>query len=451
MVNLIRAATGILAGSLLSANAATLSVTLDEPRVELGRGLNVEIVYTGDKQVDQANLQRWQKDFYIDRRRSSSEQLNGANLTTIETVRLYPRRKGDLTLYSLALGGAISEPIELSIEPPLRNGINGTPSWQALPQQVWQGETLSNCVEMALFDARNNMKMETPEIDAFRVAPHNAELIESATGPRAHQCWQLTALRPGFHELELPPVIQRGRGSWSFYLPTQTLEVLPLPSYLPPALPVGQPKLQATLSKDHWQLHLQLNDPEATEAYGVRSALAKVSGVDSDEVRVQLKTDSQTLMQHQTFTAPLPTWVWGWSFGSGRNISVRYFDTEMGMLKSTEISLPPVWRVPAWFTALFVSLMLLGALLLGRIALRFWRQKRTQLELKRAIRSCTTPEQLRHLLLQQASSGKTLNSWADQSGIEQAHKIATELNALCFSPNSGSSFDRVKTKLLAAF
>ena len=438
------------ASTAASTKGAKLSVELSEPKIELGKGLNVEISYTGDEEPNQANLARWQTDFYIDRRRSASEQLSDGSVKTVETVRLYPRRVGSLTLYSLALGGAISEPLDLLVEHPLRNGIDGTPVWQPLPQQIWQGETLSNCVEMPLFDSRNNMKLESPEFNAFRVASHTPQVLERvlerAPASLARQCWQLTASRPGIHELELPPVIQRGRGSWSFYLPKQTIEVLPLPSYLPPAVPVGEPRVHTSLQQEHWQLRLQLSDPEAAEAYGVRAFLAKLSGIDSDEVALSFETDSQTLMQIQQFTAPLPVWSWG--FGTGERITLRYFDTDLGMLKSTEVSLPAVWRAPIWFSALLSSVSLLIAMLLGRKAFKTWERSLARRKFKQAVGTCNTPDELRRMLLQQSDGSKTLENWADHTGIDHAQQIASQLNALCFSANAGSGFYKLQTKLL---
>lgn len=454
MVNRINLATLLLPVCLYSfsaANAAVpiyaakLSVELSEPTIELGKGLNVQIRYTGDGQVAQANLERWQTDFYIDRRRSTSEQLHDGSVETTETVRLYPRREGTLTLYSLALGGAISEPVDLIVERPVRNNIDGTPVWQTQPAQIWQGETLTNCVEMPLFDSRNNMKLEAPEFDAIRVAALNAEVIETASVSIARQCWQLTASRPGIYSLELPPVIQRGRGSWSFYLPKQTIEILPLPSYLPPAVPVGEPKVNASLEQERWQLRLQLSDPQAAEAYGVRAELAKLSSIDSDEVSVSFESDSQTLQQVQLFEATLPVWSWG--FGSGERINLRYFDTELGMLKSTEVSVPTVWRAPLWFIALLTSMFLLIVILLGRKALKVCERVLTRHKFKQAVNSCKSPEQLRQLLLQQTGN-KTLESWAKRSGIDHAQQFANALNALCFSVNTGDGFSKLKATLL---
>lgn len=448
MVSLLQSAAILLLLSLNTANAATLSVKLTDPSVELGKGLNVEIAYLGKETVGQANLQPWERDFYIDRRRSAIKELSAGQTQTIETVRLYPRRAGTLTLFSLALGGAISEPVDLKVERALRNNIDGTPVWQKLPTQIWQGETVSNCVEMPLFDSRNNMKLELPEFDTLRVANWDAERVENRSPSLARQCWQLTASRPGIHELELPAVIQRGRGSWSFYLPKQTIEVLPLPSYLPPALPIGEPSVQTSLRHKQWQLRLQLSDPQAVEAYGVRASLAELSGVDNDEVSVHFETESRTLQQVQLFTAPVPAWSWG--LGSGEKINLRYFDTRLGMLMVKEVSLPLAWNTPNGLSALLTSVLLLLALLHGRRAFEVWKRALERRKLKQAIGNCTTPEQLRLLLLQQTGS-KTLESWANQSGIEHAQQIAGQLNALCFSANIGDSFSELKATLFKQF
>ncbi|NVK02476.1 MAG: hypothetical protein HWE12_13100 [Oceanospirillaceae bacterium] len=450
MVALYRLSVALMMLCSLIAKAAELNVVSENSEPELGKALNAKIIYQGAGAVAQANLQRWQGDFFIDRRRLETEQLADGAVRTTETLRLFPRRSGSLTLYSLALGGAISEPVEVSVMPALRNGIDGTPEWQKLPQQVWQGETFTNCVHMAMFDARNNMKLETPDFRSFRVVALEEQRESSATVEKTHQCWKLTALETGPQQLELPPVIQRGRGQWTFYLPLQSVEVLPLPSYLPPGVAIGKPDLAVEQDGDNWRVSLYLNDNLAAEAYGLRASIASVSGIATDQVEVQVSSEANTGRSYQLFSAPLPTWLWG--FGKAQRLALRYFDTEAGMLRTLEVDLPKLWRTPGWFMALLAFLFLLIALPIGlkvRKAMRDWRE---QQRFRRAVKQASTAEQLRQTLLKQGSS-KTLHHWAERSGLKNADSIAKDINTLCFSqkplsPKQTHLLEQVKAALL---
>lgn len=421
------------------ASAAQLRVTPERFETELGKALTAKIIYLGDIQPDEVNLERWQNDFYIDRRGTETEQLEDGQTRVIETLRLFPRRAGELTLYSLALGGAISEPVGIRVIPAVRNGIDGTPTWQPLPDTVWQGETLTSCVQMALFDQRNNMKIERPEFSGFNSATIESNPTNVSNEGVVEQCWRLTAVRSGYLQLELPPVIQRGRGQWSFFLPKQHIEVLPLPSYLPPGVPIGQPRVAVRADWQYWYVGLQLNDPDAPEVYGLRAGLASASGidsgVDSDRVEVQMDAQMRSLGIEQQFRAPLPDWLLG--VGDPILIQLRYFDTQVGMLKRFELHLPRQWRAPVWFKAIMALLL---ALLLLVVALRvglkvgyILQRWRARVRFKNAVRQAKTPEQLRQTLLHQAAGAQTLQVWAGQSDLGNADAIASELNRLCFA------------------
>ena len=138
MVSRVLVLTGLLLASVPAA-AAVLAIVVDELQVEMGKYLDVRIVYDGEVGVGRADLRQWADDFFVDRRDTASESLVSGEIRTTERVRLYPRDVGDWVLERIALGGAVAGPLRVEVTPTVRDGIDGTPRWLPAPQQVWQG------------------------------------------------------------------------------------------------------------------------------------------------------------------------------------------------------------------------------------------------------------------------------------------------------------------------
>lgn len=432
--------------------AAEFRLELSGTEVEMGKQLSAELIYQGQANVGEANLEQWQEYFFIDRGDIEIDNLITGQIQTKEMLRLYPRQTGEQVLEAVALGGAILKPVRIKVTPSVRHGIDGTPRWQALPEKIWQGQTINACLELTLFNDRNYVKIGEASFPEFLVEKLSKDKRLQNGLNQVSQCWQLTAKASGIHRLSAPSIEQRGRGRWKYYLTQPSIQVLPLPSYLPPSVPVGLTTLNTDVITDndnrYWRVTVSNNGIFETEAYGIRSALAKVANVESDDITVKKDfiSTQQQRQYRQIYKVALPTFAWG--MGQGPVISLRYFDTRDNQLKIMTGHLPAVWQLPPWLQAVLWGL---GGLMLYGILVYLYRllkQLANNQKFKVKIRQAGDAHELRHLLLESKTPAfNSLSQWADSVSDRRAGDIASKLNHLCFATEVSDSLTELKTNL----
>lgn len=417
------------------AGAASLRIEGADAEVEIGKYLSLQIVYEGESAVGSADLQQWTDDFHIDVRGSGTENLLSGAIRTTQDLRLYPRVLGEAVLERIALGGAVAGPWRVNVVPAVRNGIDATPRWLPVPDRVWQGQTIEIGVEAALLHPSNQIALDDPVLPGFdsQPLPRQSELRDGVevVGLR----WRVTALQPGRHRLELPPIEQRGRGRWRFFLRAPEIRVLPLPSYLPPSVPVGKVTLESTLGRSdgprHWEVVVRNQGRLPDASYGLRAALASAAGIDPERVEVaDVEPDPATGGTLQRYRVPLPKWSLGW--GEGPPVRLRYFDTDAGALTDVLTRLPPAWRLPAYAV---LVLSAVGVLLLAAFAIWLVRATHRGLARQRLLQQldqAPDAHALRRLLITSAGH-RTLSDWAAAQPDPAATEAAASINKACFS------------------
>lgn len=431
-------------GYLCTASAAELSVQLDRTEVEIGKYINAKIIYSGEQSVGTAKLQQWQPHFVIDRRDTETESLIDGQIQTTEKLRLYPRKTGELLLQSIALGGAIAAPIRVQVNPSIRNGIDGTPQWQSLPNQVWQGEPFEIAIKTALLHPSNRIKVEEPQFPGFKVAELPRITRTNNKGKTVIYRWQLIAQTFGVTQLTAPSIEQRGRGRWRYYLAPQTIKINPLPSYIPPTVPVGSVQAEARIldrhGKQFWVIDVSNTGNLANEIYGLRTQLAKLANHSVTDVIIENLASTNDALNQQRYLIPIANWSLGRLTSSP--IKLRYFDTTAGQLKTLYIDLPSTWNIPAYghvvlgilcATILFYSLFLFN---------RQFRKYRNKRQITQDILAIKTANELRQYLLsiEQLSSREACT--ADKHNAEQ--RLANKLNQLCFADAQTASLVTIK-------
>jgi len=414
---------------------AMLDIVVDEPWVEMGKYLDVRIVYDGESTVGAADLRQWADDFVIDRRDTESESLVDGSVRTTQQLRLYPRSAGDKVLERIALGGAAAGPVRVTVAPTVRDGIDGTPRWLPVPTEVWQGQTFEIGMQLALLHPSNHVAVEEADFPGFDVQVLPREHVPGEAGGVVRLRWRLTAMDAGHHVLDLPSVEQRGRGRWRFHLEPATIAVRPLPSYLPPSVPVGEVTLLSGLRQAEgwpiWEVTVRNRGRLPESVHGMRSALAAAARRDIEAVMVTpVKDEMDTGHASQRYSVPVPAWSVGW--GSGPSISLRYFDVGRGRLAILHSSLPATWRLPA---AARYSLAGLGILVLavigaalGRLGTRVLARRR----LWASVVEASDAHALRRVLLESCGCA-TLREWAAGRPGDDAVGVAGQINAACFS------------------
>ena len=434
MVSRVLALLGLLLVSVPAA-AAVLAIVVDDLQVEMGKYLDVRIVYDGESTAGSADLRQWADDFFIDRRDTASESLVSGEVRTTQHVRLYPRDVGDKVLERIALGGAVAGPLRVDVIPTVRDGIDGTPRWLPVPQQVWQGQSFEVGVELAMLHPSNHIAVEEAEFTGFDVQALAREHIAGASGGQVRLRWRLTAREKGSHRIVLPAIEQRGRGRWRFYLGPRLVRVLPLPSYLPPSVPVGEVSLHAetieVADAPYWQVSVVNRGQLPESVFGMRSALASAAGSSVEAVSVsQVEVDAAEGRSLQRYRVAMPTWLVGW--GDGPQVGLRYFDTTQGRLISLQAALPRLWRMPLPFVYALITIggvMLVAVTVVLHRAIRRWLSVR---RFRQSLHCAGDAHALRQLLL--GSGGHvSLSAWAAAQPDGDAAGLAQRLNVACFS------------------
>lgn len=409
----------------LPLQAAQLRVELDKQQVEIGKYLNARIVYVGQQSVGLAMLGQWQTAFVIDRRDHDSDNLPDGQIQTVEHLRLYPRAVGETVLESIALGGTKAKPMRVRVKPAVRNGIDGTPKWQQLPDKVWQGQTFEISVKVGLLHHSNHIAVESAEFPGFTVAPLKS-LETTQQGIRYKLLrWQLTAQTPGLHTLDAPAIEQRGHGRWRYYLPLQNMEVLPLPAYLPASVPVGKPQIKTAVVNGHyWEVRYALAPPVSEHPYGLYTGLAAIASQPVSAIKLLTATEGSG----PAFRVPLPDWSWG-RF-SQPSLTLPYFDTQAGQLQETLVVMPALWRLPLAAKIILGLLALVGFVagyFLVRPLIKHWQLRR---QIRQIMATHLAPCAKRKALLA-LSGAQTLRELSDNWPFVQAADLCA-LDKACF-------------------
>lgn len=434
-----------------------LRIIIDKAQVEMGKYLLVRLEYSGDHVPEMSNLQQWSDDFFVDRLEQGAEKLSDSRFLYTEKMRLYPRQAGEKVLHAVALGGAIARPVRIMVLPAIRKGIDGTPHWLALPESIWQGQTIVLGIEQKLLHPSNQVSMDKAEFPGFWLEKLDAKPGLEEDVDTLQLRWLINAQSSGTMILEAPMLEQRGRGRWRFYLPRISLNVKPLPSYIPPTVPIGKLSIGTGLfvskNKSHWQVVLQNQGLLPEEVHGIRMQLAKLSGWPAEKIQLShSRAELDPMLFAQSYSVPLPEWSLG--FLDGPEIFVSYFDVDEGRIKTLSRRLPGVWAMPViWqyllgFVFVLVLLLLLKWLIKTLTNLRTWRRYR------QTIRQAQESHELRRLLLMHVGC-RTLDDWALVAPGTLANHIAGQLNELCFSQSLSrsckASLEDIKQALLQLY
>ena len=235
-----------------------------------------------------------------------------------------------------------------------------------------------------------------------------------------------------------------------FHLPQQTLNIRPLPSYLPPILPIGKLDISSKVISNHnnskqWHIQLVSRGLIPYGSPGLDRQLADISGHDLSLIEIDpvQSVDATGIHYVANYYAPLPRWIM--PFGPDLSVSVRFFDTGRGRLVSQSHTLPRQINMPAW--AWYISY----AFLIMAVAIALYGMKNylvrylDLMRLKMKIRQAEDAREIRAAILSHGHC-PTLTHW---SGNRENRKIvAGEINRYCFSRDRQPSVEPLRKKLL---
>ncbi|WP_127469913.1 hypothetical protein [Thiomicrorhabdus aquaedulcis] len=442
----------------------TVDVRLSATKLMLGQPLVLTITarptISGAQLAEQFSQLNWrtlQTDWAIESVNSNSERIR---------VTLYPLRAGQVA-FSAIKAGWINAPqtlIEVAQNPEV------TIEWQAPPPTMYHQQnsawnarvTLKNAANAAHFEARkplhllddqsvNTQKVEVVaepfnEKTQANAAQKTVQLlanvqanVQANLGRSPFEPPQPNATQNATRSVLSPVVVVKNTTQqvWRFYDAPHTLNVQPLPQFLPAGLPVGQVSFGAANEFDikpfkppfwhlakrlyHWPMRLTTQGLDQT---GLKQLAEQWQTQIPNTAKNSTKNSAQIewLVESQTFTQVLnPNSASGESSANGTNatsnlsgevlnnvpyrimqpglvtlpaVHWRVFDPHTGKLQVLSMPERTVFAVPVW--ALYMGVILLVMLLLYTLykARKPFNQAWSKRRLKQAIHQASTPQHI---------------------------------------------------------
>lgn len=420
--------------------AAELSLEFGKREIEWGKPLRGYVVYRGNTDSGAIDLSPWKSRFHIDSGYTESGEDEAGKLVRRESVRLYPRSPGRQEIPALSHAGVRSAPLEINVLEPRPERGRLSLDHRVSAERVRAGEQLT--VQVRLFTRDERVRIS---IDPVEHRGTDTRLLASSVEPGpdggiVHRLgWSLFFTTAGRHRLALPPVRYTlfGRDLYKFHLPLLSVEVDPLPGYVPLTVPVGRLSVASAIEEADdgvaWRVRVETDGRLPVGLPELESRLAELSGVPpggaNGEPREEARGDAvYSILEYR---APLPRWASG--LGPGPVLALQVFDPEGRRVRRLDHELPIAWRFPTWFGGVVGLIAFAASLPLFRRlvrALLTWRERQALIS---AVNRAQDVSALRRLLL--AHSGcRTLGEWGGRNGGGAAGEVAARLNAACFGP-----------------
>ncbi len=430
-----------------------LTVQVSQTEKQFGQYFRVTVNYTGNQSLEHLSLDLWKQYFsivYGDEYKDEDEY--GRIIQTLK-LRLYPRNQDVSQLPALTLEKAKSLSIPLKVTP---TKIKNEPielSWNVSNLSPWQREAVIIHVRIQSSDATAHVILDSPDNNESMLRTLKTKKHIAKNGIAIFDAgWIFYPLSDGKQSIDLPAIRYQLSGSdrRRFYLPIQNLQVNPLPSYLPPNLPVGELKLNTYIESgeiNEWKTIVHTPALIPFGVPGLDKQLSIINGQDISNIKMKYKklSDYKNYGDLNIIDTPLPKWLM--PIGPDINVKLRYFDPQSGTLKESLHNLPRHWTMPVW--AWWITLIICGFL-----SLIVFKQIRPWLihlivrwNTRKQLKTEMTANQLRKLLLNNRQY-ISLNDWAKENHNRKT--LAAELNNACFANTTSFNSSNLQSDILKA-
>lgn len=423
-------------------HAANLELELSKNQLEMGKHLTATFSYEGDTKPEQIDLGLWQDDFYIEQGDAELSYTTSGAIISTTKARLYPRHSGNITLDAIALGGSFVKPQHIKVSPSIRNKRDATPSVDVLKSHYWADEPITIRINAPLHDALNQVIAKEWLVNGFIIT----QLPSIKTATNVQLKWIIYTPFKGQYALELPAIVQRGKGRFRFHLPKLHFTVKPLPAYLPSSVASGSIKISSEIihKKQHKVLQLRLKKighlPEEIEGFQ-----AFINALSENELALNIQQENSVKqgVSRRKININLPNWLWN----PDLKLTLSTFNTQTGRLQKTQHPLPKVNTIPPpaqhALIAIGILSLLIALSLLNKIAKK-WHQHQ---QLKKQLNHAKNAQELRLILLSNQPL-KTLSHWAYKTHTADAIKIRDLLNQACYQADSNMDLKAIKSLIL---
>ncbi|GMR08993.1 MAG: hypothetical protein BMS9Abin26_2005 [Gammaproteobacteria bacterium] len=260
-------------GYSITAHAAELVLDLESHQTSLGIPVKAElygIELPGS--LAEADLDHLQKNFAVvikdDINIISDPRWPQANVQNL-TLLLYPRMTGALKVNPIVHAGRYSREQQVHVtEGRTRSGsITLTSSVSTLTP--WDRQQIVITAEVITDEKYASLHADELNIPGFEIVPIPASRENMPSGKyRLQSGWILIPFTTGPKQIRPAAIKYRHSGVYTriYYLPVVEIDIKPLPSYIPPTIPVGKFRLDSTLAPStllrtghlaYWHISLQ--------------------------------------------------------------------------------------------------------------------------------------------------------------------------------------------------
>jgi len=285
-------------------------------------------------------------------------------------IRLYPRRKGLVTLPALHFNQHTSQPISVQVESPV-DSKTGRPfevDYRISNLEPWIKQLLLVTYTFKHHEPRLVLKPQASPKADMMVIPLAATTQQQAGVFRHTSGWAIYARKSGKHSIKLPALhyIRDGVITHRFYPAKIDLDIKPLPAYLPGNIPVGKLRLDM-IHKPGLVLKNRLDSMTLTlNGHGIPDSLLpdirhffkshQQLNIYPVETRSQQTATSGITSQHR-YRIPFKATAQGPL--TLPSVRLNYFDPVAGKLATIALQPQQTYSVAAWL--LFLLLLMSGA------------------------------------------------------------------------------------------
>ena len=162
---------------------------------------------------------------------------------------LYAKHTGHVVLPRLAVAGASTKPVVVTVTPAMARGGPIEVTQTLSSTRPWVRQQVLVMVEVITPDHFASLQIDRDQLPGFEVTPllGKSEQVRTPSGMRTllRAGWAVFALAAGHYRLELPAVKYQMDGGTQrrFPLVAPALDVKALPPYVPPTMPVGRVRI----------------------------------------------------------------------------------------------------------------------------------------------------------------------------------------------------------------
>ena len=332
--------------SAVLSETSKLFLSIEKSDYILGRPIRAELYGIALKtKITDINLSKLNENFGMLTDYSVNNTSDGRwpnQSIQILKFKLYPRYIGKIIIPPLKVNNLKTKKREINVS----IGDTGVPKTFSSTNNPYERQQFIFNISIKSDDSTSRLSIsEGFEINGFENTLLPFKRIKEKNGTYTNNIgWALTALKSGEQKIELPPVEYSVSGVLrkQFYLPHNIINIKPLPSYVPPTLPIGKITLQSqpahtwlmqTDTLAYWEINIR---GEVNSAYRLPAILKQIRSnshfhflpVNSKHLS---EISNNNLLSITNHTIPFKALSSG--FLKLPDLTIQYFDPNKGGIK----------------------------------------------------------------------------------------------------------------------